>query len=242
MVKKVKNSDKVEVSIGENIDPSSYLLNVSLGASGRSSLASKLAGKIISLNLKKETYFGISNIWLTPERYWATVPDNLSDQDYAIIAKSLEHNKLVLGKTYIPPIDKVSNICEKYWELLSKSGFDSKDTKAAFSTLVRKGQDSGWTAVEIAQFCLEKEQKARKREGVVKLLTQLIKSYDGPIQLWDPPEESEGIKKVIVKSDGSLEAITNSGKKVAKQMQTPPPPNHVGGSKTADEAINDLLK
>lgn len=217
---------------------------ISVTIDGVSSLKQNLAGKIISLNLKVDSFFGLegSSIWLTPEKYWAEVPDNLSSRNYEIISNCIRIGKLVLGKVYIPPVDKVSNICEHYWALVEKTGFETKNTKSAFTTLLRKGQDSGWTAIEIAQFCLDKEKKSKNRKTVIDTLTQIVTRYNGPIQLYDPPDDAEGIKKVTIMGDGTMVGETNSGKKVAKPMSPKPPDNFVPGNKTSEQAISDLLK
>lgn len=237
----MKKNKELDVSIGSNIDPSLYVASVTVGSgNAATSYRNSLIGKIISINLKKETYFGIGNIWLTPENYWAEVPDGLSDQEYEMLARSLMTRTIVLGKQFIPPVDKVSNILEKYWSYIEKTGFETKQAKSDFTTLVRKGTDSGWTAIEIAQYCLEKENKNKKRKEVIKILTQLIQNYNGPVQLYDPPDHAEGVKKVIVKADGSIEAETNSGKKVAKPVAAPPPAGHIRGGKSAAQAIDDI--
>jgi hypothetical protein len=241
----MNKNKKLDVSMGADVDPSKYVppdISVTVGSNDQSIFRrNNLIGKIISINLKKETYFGIGDIWLSPENYWATVPDRFTDEAYEIIAKSLALGFIVLGKQFIPPVDKISNTLEKYWSFIDKTGFESKQAKAEFSSLARKGIDSGWTAVEIAQFCINKENKGKKRKEVLKLLTQLIQNYRGPIQLYDPPDSGEGLKKVIIKADGTIEAETNSGKKVAKRIESQPPKGHIKGGKTADQAINDIV-
>ena len=228
-------------SIGSNIDPNLKLPTVTVGSNDQTiPNRNTLIGKIISINLKRESYFGVGSIWLTPEKYWAKVPDGLTDQEYDTIAASIAQRTVVLGKQFIAPIDKASNVPEEYWSLIEKTGFESKNAKSKFSLLVRKGEDLGWTAIEIAQFCLDKENTKKKRKEVIKLLTQLIQNYNGPVQLYDPPDTAEGTRKVTIRPGGVVEVETNSGKKVAKSIASPPPKGFVKGSKTAEEAMDDI--
>lgn len=214
------------------------VVSVSIGST---TVKERLSGKVISINLKASTYFGVGDIWLSPEKYWAEVPDNLSNEDYEIIEKSIAKGTIILGKTFVPPVDKASNIKEKYWLLIKNNGFETKEAKSKFTDLVRRGQDSGWTAIEIAQFCLDQENNSKKRKNVITLLNQLITQYRGPIQLYEPPDDAEGVKKITINADGSVEAETNSGKKVANKIETSPPKNHVPGNKSTSDAVNELF-
>lgn len=215
------------------------IVSVSIGSQ---TTKEKLAGQIVSINLKKTTYFGLpEGIWLTPENYWVKIPDDLSKDSYKILETSIRLGNLVFGKIYIPPVDKASNIKESYWMLIKDKGFESKEAKSKFTDLVRKGQDSGWTAIEIAKFCLDNENANKKRKQVITILDQLITQYRGPIQLYDPPDEAEGVKKVTIKPDGSVETETNSGKKVANKVTAKAPDTHKPGNKSSEQAIKDLL-
>jgi len=243
-----KNNKKTEpqkpVELNTQQDQVISIPEVSIGSSSVSLTPSKgtIIGKEISINLKATTFFGIGDIWLTPDNYWAVVPDNLSDRDYAIILASLKAGTIKLGKQFIPPVDKASDVRERYWFLIERTGFETKASKQAFKDLMVRGTDDGWTAIEIANFCLDKENNGRKRKDVIRMLTKLVDNYDGPISLYDPPDSAEGIKKVTIKSDGTIVAETNSGKKVAKPLSAPPPQNHLPGNKSSEEAMNDLLK
>jgi len=217
------------------------IASTTIGSGSTTSTSSSLVGQTISINLKRNSYYGVGDIWLSPENYWATIPNGMSAQEYEIITNSLMSGTIVEGKIFIPPVDKISNIPEKYWSIIARTGFETKEAKNEFSALIRKGADSGWTAIEIAQFCLGKENAGAKRTRVVNLLTQLIKNYQGPIQLYDPPDNKEGIKKVTVKADGTVEGETHSGKKVAKKMQAAPPEGHIAGTKSSEQAINEIL-
>lgn len=238
--KKSDNDDFVVTTVGSAIPSPENVVITNVPTENVSS--SSLAGKEISLNLKELSYFGIGPIWLTPENYWCTVPDGLSRSDYNVIATALKAGKLSLGKTFIPPIDKASNTLEKYWLMIERNGFDHKNTKSEFSMLIKRGSDSGWTALEVVNYCLEKENKGRRRKEIIRLLEQVAKNYDGPLSLYDPPDTAEGIKKVTVTSDGTVKITKNSGEEVAKSVAEPrAPQDHVKGKKTASEAINDIF-
>ena len=202
---------------------------------------SSLAGQDISIDLTRRAYFGVGDIWLSPDNYWCTVPDNMTSAQYAIIDSCLQNGSIHLGKTFIPPMNKASDVPEKYWVSIERNGFDNKKAKADFALLLRRGHDQGWTALEIVNFCLEKERAGKNRKNILALLTQTSKYYDGPMTLWDPPDTKEGIKKVIIKPDGTVVATTNSGAEVAKSLNEVPPKDHKRGGKTSSEAVNDIF-
>jgi len=238
--KKTDNDDFIVTTVGSAIPSPENVVITNTPAKVWSS--SSLAGKEVSINLKEESYFGVGPIWLTPENFWCTIPDNLSASEYDILAKSIKSGKLVLGKTFIPPVDKASNTLEKYWLMIERNGFDHKNTKSEFSMLIKRGSDSGWTALEIVNYCLEKENKGRRRKEIIRLLEQVAKNYDGPLSLYEPPDTAEGIKKVTLTADGTVKITKNSGEEVAKSVAEPrPPQDHVKGKKTASEAINDIF-
>jgi hypothetical protein len=238
--KKTTESDQVLASVGSLVpDPSKVVVSDAPKVMG---ITNSLQGKEISLNLKKESYFGVGSIWLTPENYWCVVPDELSYADYTIIDKAIASGTLIIGKAYIPPVEKASNVLEKYWLLIEKNGFDNKKAKTDFSMLIKRGVDSGWTALEIVNYCLDRENKGKRRKEIIRLLDQVAKNYEGPLRLYEPPDEAQGIKKVTINPDGSIKAVTNSGTEVAKPVAEPAPPkDFVKGNKTASEAVNDIF-
>lgn len=238
--KKTNDTSLIVTTVGSLVpDPSQVVVS---DTPAPQKINNSLVGKEISINLKKETYFGLGNIWLTPDAYWCTIPDNMTPEQYNIIDKSLQAGTIVLGKVFIPPIDKASNTLEKYWLMIKESGLESKKAKSEFAMLIKRGSDSGWTALEIVNYCIEKETKGRKRKDVLRLLEQVAKNYDGPVRLYDPPDEAEGVKKVTINPDGSVKVTTNSGAEVAKPMAEPlPPKDFVKGSKTASQAVNEIF-
>jgi len=238
--KKTTESDQVLASVGSLVPDSTKV--VVKDTPEAAPIINSLQGKEISLNLKKESYFGVGSIWLTPDNYWCVIPDDLTLSDYEIIGKAISSETLTLGKVYIAPIEKASNVLEKYWLLIERNGFDNKKAKTDFSMLIKRGVDSGWTALEIVNYCLDKENKGKRRKELIRLLEQVAKNYEGPLRLYEPPDEAQGIKKVTINPDGSIKAVTNSGTEVAKPVAEPAPPkDFVKGNKTASEAVNDIF-
>ncbi len=240
MTKHKKNNDDVKVQVGTAVPaPDDVKINE---PEVLASSTHPLVGKTISINLKAGTYFGVGDIWLTPDNYWAEVPDNLLAADYAVIERAIKAGTVQLGQHFIPPVEKASNTLEKYWLMIERRGFDDKQVKADFSMLLRRGQDSGWTALEIVNYCIEKEQAGKRRKEVIRLLDQVAKNYDGPLRLYDPPDTAEGIKKVTVNPDGTVLITRNSGTEAAKPVAEPPRPEGVhAGSKPAAQAINEIF-
>lgn len=159
---------------------------VALGSDNTSTpQRNNLIGKHISLNQKKETYFGVGGIWLNGDNYTAEVPDGLSDEEYRVISASIADGTLVVGEAFIPPIDKFNSVREEYWQAVKAYGIDNKDVRQKFITLVRRNQDRGWTAYEIAEYCLQKEANYKKRAKEMLLFKQVIDNHSGPTSLYD---------------------------------------------------------
>lgn len=174
-------------------------LGVTLGEQLKAHPSDKLNlyGKIISINLAKQTMFGVGNIWLTESNYWAKIPSNLTDQEYKIISKALEIGTIVFGKTYLPAIEKDNSVREKYSKALSKVQEVSipKEVRDMFSKLVKDKEDNGWTPYEIANYCSAQERSGRARPVVLNLLEEVKALYDGPKEIFSKPvDDKEGIK------------------------------------------------
>lgn len=152
-----------------------------------------LIGKFISINQKIESYFGVGNIWLTNQNYYTEIPDNLSDEEYEIISKSLADGTIVLGKQFIPPIERNKEVLEEYWQALKPSGFNLTTklgvaARAKFTNLVKRNTDRGYTSYEVSAYCLNKEIQGSARSDVMRLLKEVIDSYDGEKTLFKEPD------------------------------------------------------
>lgn len=154
---------------------------------------STLIGKTISLNQKIDCYFGVGNLWLTSSNYYAIIPDTLSDEELGIVQKCLNDGVIVEGKVFIPPIDRSQDVLNEYWLSVKSSGLSesSKNGKTArekFATLLKHGVDRGWTAYEIASFCLNKEVQNSNRSEVNRLLNEIIVNFPGEKTLFVEPK------------------------------------------------------
>lgn len=194
-----------------------------------------LTGKTISINLKKLAFFGVGPIWLTSTKYWCTIPDNMSNKDYELINKAIKEGQVVLGKKFIPPVDKIESVIDEYWLEIKASGVGRK-TKEKLRKLLKLGSDGFFTPIEILNACIAKEQAYKNRNDVIALLKEAMNNYDGPVQLYDPPEEEEGIRKVLIK-DGAIIGVDAKGNE--QDISRKPPPKSDPAVKAAlDNLIN----
>ncbi|MHA2063611.1 MAG: hypothetical protein ACXABY_04425 [Candidatus Thorarchaeota archaeon] len=204
-----------------------------------------LSGKVVSINQKSATYFGVGDgdnrVWLSPENYWCQIPDDLTSQDYEILTRGLAEGKLVWGKVFVPPIDKPSNVPDEYWIAIEAKGFEAPGAKQKFSRLLRSGTDRGYTAIELAEFCYDKERNGRRRPSVLRLLKEVMDNYDGPIRLYTPPDNDDDIESVKISADGSIIAKTKSGAEVAKNIEPEAPEGYAPGKKSNKEALDDFI-
>ena len=116
-------------------------------------------GLVVSLNMKKASFFGVGDpgkdvkLWLTPEAWSATIPNNLSDEEARQITHGLNVGAIVAEKKWIPPVDKVQGTKEKYAALLKSNRLDEK-AKEPFIDLVKKKEEGGYTPLEILTHCM----------------------------------------------------------------------------------------
>jgi hypothetical protein len=172
-----------------------------------------LSGKIISLNGKARSFFGVGSIWLTLEKYWAEVPNDLSDADYNLIYSALASGDIVSGKKHIPAYDKPKEVLFKYWTLVKESKNSLSMTAVnTFKRLIDQRIDAGWTPREVFEYCIEREEDYRGRDFIIRALRDLINYYDGPnkyrhLTVTDTEEEEVSI------------VSTEDGYKVSKQAE-----------------------
>lgn len=244
MASKKKNNPKLDVS-------------VSVGGTNT------LVGEIISINLKETTYFGVGPIWLTPNKYWARIPPNLSEQDYDIILNGLKAGTIVKGKTYIPPIDKSEGVLDDYWQTIKRYGI-REETKSKFRDLAinKRWVDGGYTFIEIALHCKEKEKATKYRSEVISWLDHMLEQAEGPLRLYDPPSDEEGLQKLVFNKNGTVTEYLENGKTIthmnkdtveinkaqeeaniraATNKPAPKPSSHKGGTKSKSEALGSVL-
>jgi hypothetical protein len=208
-----------------------------------------LIGKTISINLKHQnnlrertTYFGVGDIWLTPKNYWATIPADMKSSDYKVIRNALNKGIVVLGKKYIPPIEKNKETVQDYVKLLSSSRIANNavgvEIADKFKDLLKKKVVDGWTVSEIVSHCIAKERAGRSRDFVLRFLNEVNDMYDGPVKLYEDPDEAEGKKVTIVFGSDAPE---EKEKGPAKYVEPKRPSNIPGGNIPTDKALNNLL-
>lgn len=219
------------------------ILNFSVMAGGINSLV----GQVISINLKAGSYYGVedTDIWLTPTRYWATVPEGLNEDAYDQIQKGLETGRVVLGKVFIPPVDKPAGVIDEYWAVVKSNGIGEK-TKAKFREIaLRKNWiDRNYTFMEITLDCIKREQGSKHRSEVLAWLNMVLDQCEGPLRVYEPPDDAEGIKTITMTDDGSNEMVMETKDEDGNPVEpsTPKPPrSHIGGDQTTSEALGNIL-
>ena len=213
MAQRKKKTTKTKAVIGsENVEAKTEpapLVNI-----GTDSSSNNLIGKYVSINLKRGPYFGVGPVWLSINNFWTEVPSNLSDAEYALIAKGLANETLVYGKVFVSPIDRIANKLDEYWQEVKNTGFRTKESKAKFASLLKKGSDGGWTAHEIAKHCIKQEVQYKNRQEIIRMLQQVIDNHEGPISLYEIPPEAHEVAKVIMEPDKVTKVMGDGSKEI----------------------------
>jgi hypothetical protein len=133
-------------------------------------------GKVISLNQKLESFFGVGKVWLSSKNYSCTVPADASTDDVLLIKEAIAKGILVEGDVYIPPIDRNPSVLEEYWSLVKTYGLETTNDKSPamikFRKLLRHGVDRNWTGKEIAAHCIRQEEAYKHRPKIIQLLKE----------------------------------------------------------------------
>jgi hypothetical protein len=159
-------------------------IDLSVAQGGAVTHTSSLVGKTFSLNQKKSVIFGVGDIWLDTKNYKVTITKELSVEHHDIFRKAISAGTLVEGDVKIPPVDKDKAVLEEYWHLIKTYGLSPTDNKSkstpAFRKLLRIGEDRGWTAKEIAKYCMAREKESKNRENIIRLLKELHRNSECP--------------------------------------------------------------
>lgn len=155
-------------------------------------LGNSLAGKLVSLNTKHQTYFGVGTIWLSPENYKATIPDDLTDQEYSILQVNLDTGVLIEGDVQVDPVERDPLVLEKYERLIRTMSIGPNSIRPEsveeFRKLVCRRAEGGWTTKEILQHCADIAKKSGLKDSVLSLIRGMQKAaYKS--------EETFGIKR-----------------------------------------------
>lgn len=192
--KQKEDTTKEEI---QNITP---VLGSTLDKNASKTSRTSLVGQTISINLKKDSYFGVGDIWLTQKNYWAKIPAGLTPAAYEVIRRALSSGLIVLGKKYLPQVEKNKSTVDSFWKLIQdqKNNISvHKTTIEQFRNLLKKQSVEGWTVTEIVSFCKAKERESKNREHVLLFLKNVADMYEGPITLTEEPSEQEGKKTVL---------------------------------------------
>lgn len=131
-----------------------------------------------------QSFFGISNIWLSYQDHSCVIPDTLTIAEENIVKKALDRGVLVEGDVKIQPIERHQNVLDEYWNLIKIHGLDAANEKSVslkkFRALYKSGVDRNWTAKEIANYCYRQEQSYKNRKPVLKLLEDIMLFGSGP--------------------------------------------------------------
>lgn len=163
------------------------------GVLGTAQGEKKFLGEEVSLDLSKETYFGVGDMWLSPSSPVGFIPKKLSPLEQDAVETALRQKVLVLGREFLPPVKKDPATLDKYMGVVNTpmSTSVSNEFKLAFSRLSRAKTEGGYTALEIYQYCLSKEKAQKNRKVVTDYLTLAINAYQGPVSAYVVPEEFE---------------------------------------------------
>ncbi len=161
--------------------------------------------QFVSINLKVETYFGLGEredgtkkLWLSPENWFDMVPDDLTESEIGQLGVAIQNSTVVLGKIWIPVIDKDKKVLDKYIRMLSDYTGLTQEFKDVIVSLFRYKEEGNYTALEIFKAMLEREKKTRNRPTFVAYLNDAIGSYIGPVQLVeDFPDDPDNYSVII---------------------------------------------
>ena len=164
-----------------------------------------LAGQVVSLDLTRQTYFGIGPIWLTPICYHVKIPEGLSANEYGDLEKALSSGVLVKGKKYIAPATRDTALLKDYERLLASNdpthdeGLLAKLRGAIFG----RGQ-GGYTAQEIIFHLIKFERSYKDRKAIVDWLHNALPMCRGPEESFPEPDHDKQGLREIPNPDGPI--------------------------------------
>lgn len=199
-----------------------YIVGKKLGTLG---IINNYKDQFVSINLKKATYFGLGEnedqskkLWLSPENYFDLVPDNLTNEEVEALGVAISDDKVVLGKVWLPPVDKDKKVIKKYLSMLSEATVLTEEFKEKIVSLFRYKEEGHYTALEIFKAMLDKEKKTRDRPTFVAYLNDAIGAYIGPVQLvQDYPDDPDNYSVVI--DDGVIVSTDRKEKPKADALE-----------------------
>ncbi|RMG69768.1 MAG: hypothetical protein D6710_08255 [Nitrospirae bacterium] len=201
-----------------------------------------LAGQIVSINMKQGPCWGIrvneegkTPVFLSPEQWYAKLPDDLTIEEEGIVNKAIQSGQIVLGKKWLPAITKGKGVKERYLAIVERNDMLTPQVKQPFIDLVKKQYEEGWTALEILVYCKEQEMKKRSRVHWLAFLQEAINNYSGPVQLvQDFPDDPENYEVTI---DPVTKTVVSDSRNPEPQVEPPAPP-----TKADEEKLKAFLE
>jgi len=197
-------------------------------------------GQFISLNMKVAPFFGIgtledgsNKIWLSANNWFDQVPDNLTEEEVDMLTRAIRDKKVILGKRWIPAIDKDKEVKNKYIKHVKSFKFCTEEFKDIVRGLVRRKKEGNYTAIELLRAMIETERAANNRPDFVKYLEDAIDHCSGPVSLVeDYPTDPENFTVTI---DPLTKQVVESTKKIKEPTMSDDP---VTRSAKIEDALN----
>lgn len=179
------------------LNPSTDSLEPSFGITATIGGKRPLVGEIISLNCRRESFFGAGKIWLNSITYHAAIPSDISDKDLGMIQTALERGVLVKGKQYISPIEQDKKVLDEFASFLklgNKPNEMPKLCKKLRDTIFARGA-GGYTAHEIIRHVIKVEAGGKNRPEWVQFLQKAILMCEGvDVSVPEPDHETQGLR------------------------------------------------
>jgi len=179
-----------------------------------------LVGQIISLNTKHSPIFGVGNIWLTSNNYWATVSKDMPKEYYEVINRGLERRSIVLGKKQILAVDRNPETLSEWYKALDLEGGRTPKMITAFKSLIAKRIDGKYTLGEITRYCMAEERKGKNREEVLTFLKEVY----GYVEFRDKQYEYDD-SNVVEDEEGKVEVTLVQTSEGVQIVGDPTDPN-----------------
>jgi hypothetical protein len=182
------------------------------------------ADTVVSINLKKASFWAVGKtdngfkIELNATQWAGRIPDNLTESEVALVDKAIGSNIIIIGKKYIPPIDKETGVKDKYLKLCMASPCTA-EAKQPFIDLVRKKKEGGWTALGVLSYVKSKDAETRSRSDWQVFLQDGINAYDGPVKLVEDFTDDADNYEVVI--DPVTKTIVSDTRKEDGQFNIP---------------------
>jgi hypothetical protein len=179
-----------------------------------------------SLDMAKAPYVGIGYIeetrnfrfWFSESTWHITFPEDLTPEEEKQIAKAVDQQLIIPGKTWMPAIVKDPSARNDFIEVLNTPRLDQR-AKDVFRDLVKKQQVGGYTPLEILAHCKMHELQNRNRSEWILFLSEAIDAYQGPLSLVsDSPTE---VTDVVVDRDSGTAQVASAPKPDTSSFSDP---------------------